>query len=347
MYRSTFFVAAAALLPALLPVAAAAAPVRAFVPEKGWAVTIDLSEFEPFAVQMPKTILGGSLGGGITLTLLVEQAEAGTTAVDAREKYGMIYALGAIDNATIQKEESGDMAFISYSKEPDGRPWGFNGYAVKEDVVFDLHVSGTEQALPKEQLAAVMKSLTIEATSEIADTMEWDKRLRSAENEDEYTAALSSFLQKYPQSPWGYWQLAERRFASKDLAKAKDAYLRALKNHRTQPFLNPLLLWQCYDGLGMCYGMMQEYDQSKKYLDLGHELAEELDDAALLAASAYNLACWHAEKGDAGKSAEFLREAVRLAPERADAARKDSSFSRIRETREFRDAITPPSPPER
>ena len=239
------------------------------------------------------------------------------------------------------------MAFISYSKAPDGRPWGFNGYAVKEDMVFDLHVSGAEQALPKEQLAAIMKSLTVEATSEIADTMEWDKRLRSAENEDEYMAALSSFLQKYPQSPWGYWQLAEHRFASKDLAKAKDAYLRALKSHKTQPFLNPLLLWQCYDGLGMCYGMMQEYDQSKKYLDLGHELAEELDDAALLAASAYNLACWHAEKGDAGKSAEFLREAVRLAPERADAARKDSSFSRIRETREFRDAITPPSPPER
>jgi len=130
--------------------------------------------------------------------------------------------------------------------------------------------------------------------------------------------------------------LGEHYFRSKQREQAKQAYSQALKNHGTQPLVNPMMLWKCYDGLGICCGMAGEYDESKRYIELGYELAQDLEDKPLLAASAYNLACWYAETNNAEMSIKYLKEAVEIDTVRKRDAKEDTSFKCLRENDAFK-----------
>ena len=318
-----------------------AVPIKAFVPDKPWEVTVALAGFEPDDVLGPETILGGTGQGDIIITVLIEKAGPGTTAKQAREQYGKTYAFGAGAEKTFKTCEIGDMAVILYPWKSPKPTWGFNGYKIKEDVLFDVHISADLGEHSEEEILGILKSFDIKPSTEPEETANLAKKLQPGGSEPDAEKTLSDFAQKFPGSPWVYYMLGEHYFAQERLAPARDAYLKALENHKAQPIMNPFMTWGCYDGLGLCYGMSKEYGPSKTYFERGYELAQDLEEPKLLAASAYNLACWHAENRAAKESVEYLTEAIKYKRANKKQAKSDPSFDAIRETDEFKQLMNP------
>jgi Tetratricopeptide repeat len=335
----------AALLIVLMTVsgrASSADVVTAFVPGKEWQASITLDGFEPFDVQSgPKTILGGSTKNAVTITVLVESVKPGTTASEARAVYGRRYAGGLDEKEGVETTEVGDVAVIIY-KSALGELCGFNGYLTMEDMAFDVHLSVDMTKQTRESVLAVLKSFKVESTAEcveMAALMRKLARLNGDSKAIERDNALSDFAAKFPGNSWAHAALGEEYLVRGLYQKAAKAYSVALRNHRTQPIVNPLSLWKCYDGLGMCLGIQGKYDRSLVHLKRGLEVAYELEDKKLIAASDYNLACWHAESGHTEKSVEYLRKAIRLNEKKRKEAERDSSFRGIREEPAFRKLI--------
>ncbi len=104
----------------LLPSVSFAATIRALVPDKDWAVSIEIDDFEPMdAALVPKTILAGDTPDGMVVTILVEKVKRGTTAASLRDKYGGTYARLSADPGAVEKKEIGETSIILY---PRGSP---------------------------------------------------------------------------------------------------------------------------------------------------------------------------------------------------------------------------------
>lgn len=303
--------------------------VTAFVPGKEWRASIALKGFQPFDVQLgPKTVLGGSTTGGITITVVIEHVKPGTTASEARAIYGPRYAGGIDEKEGVETTSAGDVAVIIYKNTIDGS-CGFNGYLTKDDVAFDVHLSVDMSKQTKESVLAVLKSFKVENSPEVSEmTSLWetlterDGTRKAVEREK----ALKDFVAKYPHNSWAQAILGEEYYSRRLYQDAVRAYSKALENHTTQPLVNPLYLWKCYDGLGVCLAIQGKYDQSLASLKHGYEVAVDLEDNELMAASSYNLACWYAESGRKKESIARLREAIRLNKEKRAEAQRDPSF---------------------
>jgi len=321
--------------------AAHAERIRTFVPEKPWSASIDLQDFEPDSVLSPKDILGGETRDGVVVTILVEEEDSAITPAEARAKYaGPTTAKG--EETTLTLADTSEMAVVFEPWDAAGGTMTkVNGFVVKEDRSFDIHLSVDLAVHPKEKVLEILKSFQIDVSSELPDMQSLAGKLEGTLTSGDQAALLKDFVKKYPSNSWGYALLGEHYFAEEQRDQAKPAYASALKNHKTQPLVNPLLLWTCYDRLGMCYGMSGDYAASKSCLELGYAVAEELEEDAMIGDSAYNLACWYAETGDTAKCLEFLKKAIESVPDKKDRAREDSSFNKLRENTAFKALVGP------
>ncbi|MBX7256712.1 MAG: tetratricopeptide repeat protein [Candidatus Hydrogenedentes bacterium] len=309
--------------------------IRVFVPEKPYEVSIDLKDFKPHPILQGATILAGDAEGDIIITIISEEEKLGITPSEVRAKYG-VPAGADVEETKVKTSSTGEMCVLLDRKSGPSTMTKINGYAAKNDLSFDIHLSADLTKHSKEQIALLLATFQVVDSTEPADMLSLVQKLNAARNSGDVDAPLKAFVEKYPLNSWGSVMLAEHYFASEQRDDAMKAYLQALKNHRTQPIANPMTLWKCYDGLGMCCGMSGDYGASKRYFELGYELANELEADSLLAASAYNLACWYAETKDVAKCIEYLKSAIKLAPGKKADAREDASFSNLRGNEDFK-----------
>jgi hypothetical protein len=339
--------------------------VKTFVPSKPWQVTIDVNDFEPWGLQLSyKSILGGRTKDGITITIIVEKTKPGTSPAKIREIYGHPTSLKFGKEETIEKIDFENLAVVAFQwAKPDlGKlnkkdlqfvedvikdKWSFRGYLVKEDVAFDIHLSADMDKHTNNQMIDIIKSFQITPSTEIQELIDLHKAFYKKFERDrdkntqikERLELISNFIKKYPGNPDALGFMADYYLNTDRTEKATLTYLKALKNHKSQPSRFPTSLWQCYDGLGLCYGMSKEYDQSKKYFELGYELAEEMKDSHYIASSAYNLACLFAELNDADNSIKYLIKSIKLNPDSKEEAKKDPSFTKIKDNQRFKNIV--------
>lgn len=333
-----------------------AKPVKCFVPSRPWAVTIDLNDFEPWDFLGQKTILGGNSNDGITITILVEKTDQGIDPCKIRENYGQMDAQKFGRKETIEQIDVNNAAILAFNwatpeipevneldanfvKSATKDRWSFHGYAVKDDIAFDIHISCLLVEHSKKDIIDIIKTFEVRSSTEQQEFDKLYKDLRRNINSNQNITLASRFAEKYPGNPHRMFLLAEQYLHSKQLKLAKDAYLKALKNNKTQPFGSPVTLWLCYDGLGMACGMAGEYPMAQKYLELGYKLASEMKEPQRLSLSAYNFACLYAETNKIDECLKYLAESIKLNPEYKEQVKEDSSFSKIKEDARFKNLV--------
>jgi tetratricopeptide (TPR) repeat protein len=326
-----------------------AKPIKCFVPSKPWAVTIDLNDFEPSDILAPKTILGGNTKDGVNITIIIETTKPGTNPAELRKLYGYRYALGAGQKETIEEIDLNDISVITYrwaapaladanettqkrAKEYTENVWGFNGYVVKDDIAFDVHLSTDMTKHSKAQMLDIIKSLQNRPSTESEESRKLFKIIEANPESSQNEKPLTDFISKYPTNPEAYCFLAEHYLQIGRLEDTKTNYLKALENHKVQPLTNSLSLWKCYYGLGRYFGGSGEYAQSERYSELSYNLAKKGKlPAPFAASSAYSLACMHADLNQSEKSVKYLIEAIRLNPRYKDEVKQNPSFNNIKE----------------
>jgi len=314
--------------------------IRTFVQSKPWQITINLNEFEPKDLLGPKTILGGNTKDGIMITVIVEKTKPGTKPAEIRKLYGERSASAFGQKETIQEIDVNDVAIIAYKWKHIPDRWGYHGYVVKDNVAFDIHLSTDMSRHTKKQMLEVIKSFRIKPSRELKECNKLYESLGENISSEEKEKLLSNFVKRYPTNSEVYCFLAEHYLSLQELKQTKNAYLKALQNHKIQPLINPMSLWKCYDGLGMCYGMSGEYDLCKQYIESGYNLAKKAKmPSPIIALSAYNLACLYAETNDPKNSIKYLRQSIKLNPRYKEKAKLDSSFNNIKEKQKFKDLI--------
>ena len=330
--------------------------VKTFVPSKPWQVTIDINEFDPCDLFGHKTILAGSAKGAMHITVIVEKTKTGTKPVEIRELYGQRSLTASGQAETARRIEVNDIAVllfrwakpkipelseekIKWAERVIQNTWSYHGYAVKDDVAFDIHLSADMTKCSEKQLLNTIKSFRIEPSTEIEELSKLYKDLDGNTGISEKEKLILSFIRKYPTNAEAQFLLGECYLQTKELQKAKDAYIRALQNHRIQPFANPISLFGCYDGAGMSCGMLHQYELSRKYLESGYKLAKKIKDPQVVALSAYNLACLYAETNEPDNSIKYLAESIKLNPDAKESAKKDTSFTNIKEDKRFKELI--------
>lgn len=310
--------------------------IRAFVPGKPWEISIDVNGFNPWDVLQSKTILGADNGNGLIITIIVEQEGRPITPEEVLKKYWHYGPPGK--HVTEFKNEN--MIIVSSNETNPILGKTFNGYVVKEDYSFDIHVSANLSKITKQEVIATIRSFHIALSPEKQAMDNLVYSLKSAKGEGRREQLLSAFTNKYQNNSWVFALLGELYFSTNKHNMAEKAYLKALENHRTQPMKNPVTLWLCYDGLGLIYGMSRQYEPAKKYFEKGYKCAERMLDDAKFAVSNYNLACLHAETKNYTTSVKYLRKAISLNPAYKAKAQTDSSFAGIRNQADFQNLVS-------
>ncbi len=331
--------------------------IKCFVLPKPWEATIELNNFEPKPLMGgPKTVLAGSTTDGVNLTIIVERTEPGKTPAEIREIYGSrSLEFGGRAETAERLDINGTAVLLFRWAEPNlpdvnqslaewarkgaANMWSFHGYLVKDNMAFDIHLSGDITQHPKKKMLNIIKSFRVKPSPEVGALTAMIAELGQKTDLREKIKIAHQFTEKYPNNPIGWLLLGERYLNVQELEKAKSAYRKALEKHRIQPFGSPTMLLTCYDALGMCYGMSHQYGLSRKYLESGYKLAKKMNYPEGTAQLAYNLACMYAETNDAANAMKYLTESVRLSPLRKQEARDDESFVKIKGSTEFRDLI--------
>lgn len=324
-----------------------AATVKCFYPPKDWQVSVDVNDFEPEDFMGEKTILSGS-SGDIKITILVEKAIDGTAASE-RKLYGKRYAESFGIKESVEEFECGQTSCIRYQwkssteKSPLKNRWGYHGYAVKDDVSFDIHISADMSKHKPDEIINIIKSFKAESTEEISDYFRLFKKINSPYDDGKDKTAqkeqrldlVKTFLKKYPDNAEACAILGEHYLSNKKYAIAIEHYLSALKYYKSKQFLSPASQWACYDGLGFCYAMTGGMDKAKPYFDAGYNFAKETKQKDNFAASAYNLACYYGETENAQKCVRFLSEAIKISEDYRQQAAGDNSFAKIKNDPRF------------
>lgn len=311
--------------------------IRAFVPDKPWEIAIDMNDFTPWDVLMSRTILGGNTtANDVIITILEEKEKRPFTPNEVLKKYWHYGPPGEYVT-----EFTNDNMIIVSTKETDpilGKT--FNGYVVREDYSFDIHISAKLSKITKQDVINIIRSFRILQSPEKLAMESLINDLKSPKDKNSREQLLLAFTNKYPKNTWAFMLLGEIYFGMKNYKMAEKSYLQALDNHSTQPMINPMNLWLCYDGLGLIYGMSQRYEPAKLFLEKGYKCAERMGNNEKLATSAYNMACLYAETNDYKTSLKFLEKAITLNPTQKVNARTDSSFESIRNQADFQKLVS-------
>jgi tetratricopeptide (TPR) repeat protein len=332
------------------------AQVKILFPPRHWEITLDVNDFEPWDVLTERAIVGGRAADDFVISVLVDQVKPGTPASDVRQEYGSrallfgqketkrVYDLNDIAVLAFHHKADTPMTHTADLNEHDKKfaedavkdRWSYHGYIVKEDVAFDIHLSFDMTEARKVRAEQILKSFKIKETNELKDIAPVG---RLFENNDPNTLnAGLVFAAKYPKDSDIYYILGEFCFRKKDYSKAQEYYLKALENHKSQPLLSTDVLWLCYDGLGLSYGIQKQYEKSFVYFKKGYKMAQGLDNPHI-ASSAFNLACMYAEANDVPNSLKFLKESISLEKTNKAQAQKDSSFEKLKGNPEFQKLV--------
>jgi hypothetical protein len=339
-----------------------ASRIKTFLPQKSWQISIDANGFEPFDLFDQGTLLAGKTKDGIMITIVAEATKRGTNSDQIRQSHrqptlSMFGRIGIPEEHTVN-----DIAVFIYQwgepRMPKGvdetfnqvasfikGKWSCNGYLVKEDIAFCIHLSGDSKRHSSKQLLEMMQSFRVEASDEIK---EWLKLYQSVQNKPgpkgkstikELAGPMQNFARKYPANPDVRVLLGNYYLSTNQLDSAKKAYLDALERHRSQPIMILPELWLCYCNLGVCYVMSKDYDLGRHYLEKAHIMSKGLDKTDI-AYSTYNLACLYAQKGEPNDSAKYLVKAIELDESWREQAEADSSFNQVRSHPKFLEAIS-------
>lgn len=353
MDRLKAFIISILIFITFTPIITCAAKVKAFVPEKPWQITINLSNFEPWDFPGAKTILGGSTKDDINITIIVEKTKPGTKPDKIRKVYGYQTALKFGKKETIEEIDAKNTAIIAYRWSKRNIPdlneqqtqwakdvikdrWGYHGYVVKDDIAFDIHLSADMSKHTRKEVLDIIKSFHIKPSTELKDLKKFYEALDENITSEEKEKLIRDFIKKYPDNPEARFCLGEEL---ERLEESKKAYQKALENHKIQPFIKPFTLLKCYAALGMCHAISDEYDLAKQHLESSYNLGRKIEEPHITALSAYILACVLAKTNDVEKSIKYLTEAVKIMPRYKREAKEDSSFKNIRKNPRFTDIV--------
>jgi hypothetical protein len=310
--------------------------IRAFVPDQPWEIAIEVKDFTPWDVLMSKTLLGGNAGKGIIITILTENEKRPFTPDEVLKEYWHYGPPGGY----ITEYKSNDMIIVSTKEASPPLGKTFNGYAVKDNNVFDIHISADPSKITNQEVVNIIRSFRISPSPEKQAMENLINNLNSEKDNKNREQILLAFAGKYPENSWVFMLMGEMYFATGRLDLAEKAYLRALENHRTQPMVNAMNLWLCYDGLGLIYGMTRRYEPAKGFFEKGYKCAESMLNNEKIALSAYNLACLYAETNDPLAALKYLEKAISLNPEQKIKARTDSSFASMKNRDDFKKLVS-------
>jgi hypothetical protein len=119
--------------------------IKAFLPDKPWEIAIEMNHFTPWDVIQPKTILGGDTTNGLIITIIVEKEKRHITPNEALKKYWHYGSPGE----HITEFTNGSMIIVSPKETGHNLGKTFNGYFVKEDYSFDIHISADLSKITK------------------------------------------------------------------------------------------------------------------------------------------------------------------------------------------------------
>jgi tetratricopeptide (TPR) repeat protein len=328
-----------------------ASTVKCFYPPKNLQVCLDVNDLEPNAPMNEKMILSGCYND-LKITIMVDNA-IDCTAASERDLHGKKYAdnFGVLE--TVEKFDCDRISCIRYQlKSDNGTPplkngWAYHGYAVKDNVSFDICISANITKHDKTEIIDIIKSFKVSPTEEIRDLI----ALRKSANEsydstkDRNIQAkhrieiTKTFLGKYTDNPEAHLILGNLYMQNKEHQNARDCYLAALKCYKLNLLLSTELLWTCYDNLGMYYAMTGELEKSKPYFESEYDLAKKGNIKNLVAASAYNLACYYGESNNTQKSLRYLSEAIQFSKKYQKQAAQDSSFNKVKSDSRFTELV--------
>jgi len=314
--------------------------VKVLLPDKPWELSIALKDFQPKDVLGPNVVLGGRTKDKVNVTVTTAQVEQGTSAAQVRDRRGKVAATRTADPATVETREFGNTAALWFRWRGNKDMSSFHGYIVRQDLAFDVHVSAYMTDHTQDELLALLASVKVKPSAEWQDMAGLLTTLEEQTAEGEQESALKAFLEKYPGNSWGHLLLGQYyREEAGDLDAAGKAYEQALANHQTLPITNPASLWTCYDALAAYYAQAGKPGQATRYVQKAYELAKELEDDALIAASAYALARAYAQDNHPPKCMEFLNEAIHHDATHKATARNDTAFDNLRNRLEFKKLI--------
>lgn len=341
-----------------------ASQVKTFLPERSWQITIDTNGFEPFDLIGQGTLLAGQTKDGVTVTIVVYRTEPNTipSAVQSNRCQSILSMFGKME--TMEQIDVNDMTVIMcewdqphIASEIDvpfrqagfaiKNRWSCNGYLSKDDISFDIHLSGDIKSHSKKQLLEMLGSVRIETSNEMADLQKLDESIsKISETEDDVSVlnqrileVIQDFSKKYPANSDIQVFLGNYYMSIRQIKGAAKAYKKALANHKLQPLLNPISRWQCCFNLGLIYIEDEDYGNSQKYFKKANLLAKGIKDPQIIAASAYGLSASFAYKGEYDNSVDYLIEAVELNEECITQAQVDPSFKQVLSRSKFKKAI--------
>ncbi len=324
-------------------VRADAGEVRALIPDRPWEIAIQLDGFEPDDILMSKCVLGGQTAGGVTVTVIMEAGQPGMTPAEARYRFGDFAVAGFGVKEEAKTVDADGLAILYFPWRMDADHWSYRGYVVREDMVFDVHLSADTADRKAEAMIAMLKSFAVRPSQEWQDMADLIERLDQTQAAPEQVRAIEAFSARYPANSWAEAFLARaQQDAKAELPIRRETYARALSKHQTMPITNPFLLWECLLGLGRTAGMMGDYAVSRPNLERAYDMAAEIERPGLIADAAYDLACWHAEEGDLAEAARFLREALENEPALREHTRTDSSLEKLRAAPEYAALLAAP-----
>jgi tetratricopeptide (TPR) repeat protein len=131
-------------------------------------------------------------------------------------------------------------------------------------------------------------------------------------------------------------QEASRLYLQGDYKGAIGQYSQALELEKANPRLEKTAWYVLVDNLGMSYGITGDLPRAKETFDYG--ISKDPSYPLFY----YNLACTYAEMGDATEAGNYLKKAFDykrnvLAGEAMPDPRKDDSFKKLRNNKEFRE----------
>ena len=321
---------------AVFPGAAPAEPVSAFVPGQPWEVRMEIRDFEPYDALPPKVILGGSTADDLIVTITNERETRPLSPDQVRAKYCPYDRPGGKTASTREYADPGLVVVSTKGAESVDHEWHtFDGYAARESVSFNVHVSADLFRTSRDEVVLMIRSFEVNPSPESGEAQLLAQLLKVTGRAQDRERLLQAFIKKFPRNAWSHALLGGEYLRASRRDAAEEAFLQALAEHRGQPINDPAGLWLCYDGLGLIYGTTQRYEPARLHFERAYQCARAMQSKERLADSAYHLACLFAETGAVNGCFKFLREAIELNPAKRAVANKDPSFAGVQDDARF------------
>jgi len=255
--------------------------IQLSLPDKTWALGIDLSDFKIENAEFNKGVTGRMLYAinshtGIIISIFLEKAAFKGDSKVCREYYWNKAKQSPFQKDDLKFSEVGEKALVEYMiKTYQGitvNQKNVNAYMSKDDVWIDIHLSKTNFTPKDEELFnAILKSV--------------------------------NFTENYIPSRYDYFGFGSAFYLQKNYQKAIIYYEKVLELEKRERRLERDLWRILVDNLGMAYGISGNLQKAKETFEYG--IANDQTYPLFY----YNLACAYAEMNDLDKAIDNLQKA--------------------------------------